>query len=159
MCRARWVIAFLFILFAFQARSQTKHTQEFHKSHPEAFTLFFYKSTIRMLDPTNSDDYFNMIKDIEKAKFLRLDEASVSEAELNQFIASIKEDSFEEGVTMRKQGAVANVFIRDAEGEKSGLIFIMKSEGQVFLLDIVGKVEMANLMELTQKINLFESIF
>jgi hypothetical protein len=141
------------------AKAQTKETNDFHDAHPEAFTLFFYKSTIRMLDPTNSEEYFNMIKDIERAKFLRFDESEISDSDLQNYITAIKNVSFEEGMTMRQGSGTANVFIRDAESEKSGIIFIMKSEDQVFILDIVGKVQVSKLMELTQKINVFESLF
>ena len=154
-------ISFLLIglLVSALAFCQTRQTEEFHDSHPDAFTLFFYKSTIRMLDPTNSDEYFNMIKDIERAKFLRLRKSDVTDEELQQFVASIKKESFEEGVTMRQPQGTANVFIRDAEGQKHGIIFIMKAEDEVFILDIVGKVKISSLMELTQKINVFESLF
>lgn len=140
-------------------KAQTKETNDFHHAHPEAFTLFFYKSTIRMLDPTNSDEYFNMIKDIERAKFLRFNESEISDSDIQNYIASIKEVSFEAGMTMRQGAGTANVFIRDAVSEKSGIIFIMKADDQVFILDIVGKVQVSKLMELTKKINIFESLF
>lgn len=150
------IIAFFVANSAF---GQTRQTNDFHDAHPDAFSLFFYKSTIRMLDPTNSDEYFEMIKDIEKAKFLRLDDSDVDEEEIAKFISDIKAASFEEGMTMRQGSGTANVFIRDSEGMRHGIIFIMKAEGEVFILDIVGQVQISRLMELTEKINVFESLF
>ena len=155
----RGALTFLGIFISASMFAQTKQTNDFHDAHPEAFTLFFYKSTIRMLDPTNSDDYFEMIKDIEKAKFLRLDDSDVTDEEITDYVAQIKKVSFEEGMTMRQAGGTANVFIRDTPGEKHGIIFIMKNGSDIFILDLVGKVQISRLSELTEKINVFESLF
>jgi hypothetical protein len=155
----RWVLFFFLLTLSSWSMAQTIHTQKLHEEHPDAFTLFFYKSTIRMLDPTNSEEYFNMIKGIEKAKFLRFDSLELSDDDLAQFKKEIMADSFEEGMTFRRSEGTANVFIRDKEGEKEGIIFIMKAEDEVYILDIVGKVAVSSLMELTKKMDSFKTSF
>ena len=152
-------IILFFLILSNWSLAQTKHTQKLHDDHPDAFTLFFYKSTIRMLDPANSDEYFNMIKGIEKAKFLRFDSLELADEVLADFMKAIISDSFEEGVTFRSSEGTGNVFIRDKEGTKEGIIFIMKGEAEIYILDIVGKVELSSLMELTKKIDSFKTSF
>jgi len=57
--------------------AQTKTTEELDKKY-EGLSLYFYKNTLRMLNQTDNKDFDELIKDIEKMKFLMIDKTKSS---------------------------------------------------------------------------------
>ena len=53
--------------------AQTKTTEELHKKYSEGLALFFYNNTMRMLNQSDDKEFDELIKDIEKMKFLMIE--------------------------------------------------------------------------------------
>jgi len=139
--------------------AQTKETKKFYEDHPQARAYYFYKSVIRMIDFTDSDEYFDMVKGIEKAVLVNFDSLSISDQDLLQYKKSIENNAYEEAMTFRRSRGTASVYIKEDNGKMEGLIVFMKADSQVFILDIIGKVELSKLMDLTNKFEDFKDIF
>src|SRR6266513_6404650 len=90
-----------FLLFAFAAtQAQTNTTQELDKKY-EGLSLYFYKNTLRMLNQTDNKEFDELIKDIEKMKFLMINKSksSFADAEYKKLKNGYQSESYEEMMT------------------------------------------------------------
>jgi len=131
-------------LFAsFGVSAQSKTTEDLHKKYSEALSLFFYNNTLRMLNQKNDKDYDELIKNIEKMKFLMIDKAKTFKtADYKKLVDGYKSESFEEIMTSRYQGKNFDVLLKESGGKVKGTIVLVNDSSSLFILDIVGSVAM-----------------
>ena len=152
MKRNLWLVS-LILIIDLVAFGQTKSTQELHEKYDEAFTLFFYKSTLKMMTPDNQE-FKDLIGGIEKAKLLRVQKGSKFEdGDVAKYISDIKDESFEEAMTVRHDGDNMNVYIKEDNGETEGVILLLDSKNEFSILDIVGNVDLGKISLLAQQID------
>jgi len=152
MKRILWLVSIILIIDSV-AVGQTKSTQELHEKYDEAFTLFFYKSTLKMMTPDNQE-FKDLIGGIEKAKLLRVEKDSRFEyGDVAKYISDIKGESFEVAMTVRHDGNNMNVYIKEDDGKTEGVILLLDSENEFSILDIVGSVDLGKISLLAQQID------
>lgn len=151
----RVVVFLTFLVLPLLTRAQSETTSRFHQDHEEAFTLFFYHNTLRMMNMTDDPDFHEMIKDIDKMKFLRLDKEKdeVDNQELNDLIARYHQESFDDLMNMRSEGMKFNIFIQEKNKVTTGLVILFEDKESFSILDIKGAVPLSRIAELATKIS------
>jgi len=127
---------------ALQAQAQTKTTENLDEKH-DGTSLYFYKNTLRMLNQKEDKEFDDMIKDIEKIRFVMIDR--VTDKFSNADYKKLKEDytkkeSFEEIMTGRLEGRNLNVYVRESGGKVKGTLIMASDSSNVYVLDILGKI-------------------
>jgi hypothetical protein len=125
-----------------QALAQTKTTELLDEKH-EGTSLYFYKNTLRMLNQKEDPEFDDMIKDIEKIRFLMIDrrEEDFSDAEYKQLKNDYtKKELYEEIMNGRMDGRNLNVYVREKGGDVRGTIIMASDSSNVYVLDILGKI-------------------
>ena len=136
------------------AFSQTSATQELHEKYEGAFTMFFYKSTLKMMTPEDNQEFKELIGGIEKAKLLRVNKSNgFQEEDVKNYISEIKRQSYEEAMTIRHDGNNMNVFVKEDDGQTEGVILFMNSENDLSILDIIGNIDLSKITQLTRQID------
>ena len=131
------------LLACFNVSAQTKTTEDLHKKYSEALSLFFYNNTLRMLNQNDDKDYDELIKNIEKMKFLMIDKAkSFKPADYKKLVAEYKSESYEEIMTSRYQGKNFDVLLKDSGGKVKGTVVLVNDSTSLYVLDIVGSIAM-----------------
>ena len=122
--------------------AQTKTTQDLDDRFDDGLSLYFYKNTLRMLNQTDSKEFDELIKDIEKMKFLMIDKTKVnfSAADYKKLLVGYKGESYEEMMTSRFQGKYFNIFLKEKNGDVKGTIILASDSTNLYVLDIVGKI-------------------
>lgn len=148
-------IAFLFLLSASIAYSQTKTTEDLDKRFEDGLSLYFYKNTLRMLNQTDSKEFDELIKDIEKMKFLMIDKTKdkFSNADYKKLLIGYKDESYEEMVTSRFQGKNFGVYIKETRGDVKGTVILASDSTNLYVLDIVGKIAINKATDLFKTID------
>jgi hypothetical protein len=144
-------LAFLFCVIgmAAGANAQSKTTEELAKNNSEALSLFFYNNTLRMLNQQEDKDFDELIKDIEKMKFLMIDKkTSFNNGGYKKLVSSYKAESFEEIMTSRHQGKNFDVFIKEKNGDTKGMLVLVNDSTNLYVLDIVGKIALDKVTKL-----------
>jgi len=123
------------------AVGQTKTTTALDEKY-EGLSLYFYKNTLRMLNQTDDKEFDELIKDIEKMKFLMIDknESKFSKADYTKLLAGYKSESYEEMMTSRFEGRSFDVYLREKDGDVKGTIILANDSTSLFVLDIIGKI-------------------
>lgn len=138
-------LAFLLLTAVLPATGQSKTTRSLEEKYDASLTLFFYKNTLRMLNQQETREFDELIQDVEKMKFLMLDKSSVNfnPTEYRKLIAEYQNESFEPIVTSRIDGRNFDVYLRDTKGSKPGTVVLVNDSSSLFILDIVGKIDVS----------------
>lgn len=137
---------FLFLLImagATPALAQTKTTEKLDADH-DGMSLYFYKNTLRMLNQKEDPAFDEMIKDIEKIRFVMVDR-NEGKKFTNDDYAKLKSDylkkeSYEEIMNGRMEGRNLNVLVRESGGKVKGTVIMAGDSSNLYVLDILGKV-------------------
>lgn len=136
---------FLLIILAgaTQALAQTKTTEKLDADY-DGMSLYFYKNTLRMLNQKEDPAFDDMIKDIEKIRFVLIDRNDGKKF-TNSDYAKLKSDylkkeSFEEIMNGRMEGRNLNVLVRESGGKVQGTVIMAGDSSNLYVLDILGKI-------------------
>ena len=121
--------------------AQTKTTQALDDKY-EGLSLYFYKNTLRMLNQTDDPSFDELIKDIEKMKFMMIDKAGLnfSKQDYAKLLAGYKSENYEEMMTGRYDGRNFDIYLREQNGDIKGTVILANDSSSLFVLDIKGKI-------------------
>jgi len=132
----RYILILLVVFLSTGAQAQSKTTENLQKKYSESLALFFYNSTLRMVNLTEDKEFDELIKDIEKMKFLMIKKEGFEKADYKRLINDYKSEAFEEMMTSRHDGKNFDVYMKD--GKSKGMIVTVNDEDNLYVLDIVG---------------------
>jgi len=134
------LLAFLFLCLSTMAQSKT--TESLHKQYDDALALFFYNNTLRMINQGGDKEFDELIKDVEKMKFLMIDKnaKNFGAADYKKLVGNYKAEAFEEIMTSRHQGKNFDVYMKEKNGKTSGMIVAVNDSTNLYVLDIVGSI-------------------
>jgi hypothetical protein len=136
----RYTLILILALTTTTLWAQTKTTEDLHKQNKEAFTLFFYHNTLRMFNQQEDKEFDELIKDIEKMKFIMVEQKNFGNAEYKKLVSGYKSESFEEIMSSRFEGKNLDVFLKEVKGKTKGMVITVKDTEKIYVLDIVGSI-------------------
>ena len=130
--------------------AQSKTTEALAKKHGDALSLFFYNNTLRMLNQTDDPNFDEIIKDIEKMKFLLIkkDEKNFNASGYKQLVSEYKAEAFEEIMTSRFEGKNFDVFLKEKDGKTKGMLVLVNDTESLYVLDILGSINVTKVTDL-----------
>ncbi len=141
---------------AAQALAQTKTTEKLDKDYG-GMSLYFYKNTLRMLNQKEDPAFDEMIKDIEKIRFVMIDRnegKKFTSADYTKLKSEyLKKESFEEIMNGRMDGRNMNVIVRESGGKVKGTVIMAGDSSNLYVLDILGKVALEKASSLFKMID------
>ena len=139
--------------------AQSSTTQDFHEDHENAFVLFFYSNTLKMLNQTDDPEFAELIKDIDKMKFIRVDklEEGLNKDDYNELVESYYDEDFEDLMTMRHEGMNVNAYIQEDDGETTGIVILMQDDTTISILDIKGAIPISKMASLISKVKQYNN--
>jgi len=144
VCSASWTVT-----------AQSETTQALQKRFDDSFSLYFYKNTLRMLNQADNKDFDEMIKNIEKMKFLVIDKikANFAAADYKKLIRDYKSETYEEAVTSRYEGRSFDVYLKDRKGSTLGTVVLVNDSTSLYVLDILGTIDVRQASKLFSSID------
>ena len=152
-------LTLLILLTAPVCFAQSGATQEFSEKFDESsFELFFYKSTLRMLNMSSTQEYYEMVKDIEKAKFINVSKADSIDYtnDYSGFISELQDEGYQELMKLRHQGNDMNILEKSDQGKSEGMVIVVNAPDYLIVLDIIGTFDMQNASKLISTIQSFD---
>jgi hypothetical protein len=147
------ILILLLVLPVFVS-AQTKTTEELDKKY-EGLSLYFYKNTLRMLNQSDNKDFDELIKDIEKMKFLMIDKtkSKFADSDYKTLKSSYGTEQYEEMMTSRFQGKNFDVYIKQDGGRVKGTVIMASDSTNLYVLDILGRVALDKATSLFSTLN------
>ena len=130
--------------------AQSKTTDALQKKYEGSLALFFYNNTLRMLNQKEDPAFDDLIKDIEKMKFLMIkkEDNHVSAVDYKNLVKEYKAESFEEIMTSRFEGKSFDIFVREKDNKTKGMLVLVNDSTNLFVLDILGSIALNNVTKL-----------
>jgi hypothetical protein len=147
-------IGIICLLAVVGTSAQTKTTEDLDLE-VDGLSLYFYKNTLRMLNQSDNKDFDEMVKDVEKMRFLLIDRVSEG-LDAKEYVAlkdRYAKESFEQVMTSRYEGKNFDVFVREADGKVKGTVILASDSSQLFVLDILGKVALEKIPAFFQSLD------
>ena len=137
------------------AHGQSKTTQSLHDANKDAMALFFYKNTLRMINQTESKEFDDLIKDIEKMKFLVIDkaQANINGTKFKTLVGDYKKEGYEEIMSSRFDGRNFDIYLKEKSGKVAGTVVLVNDSTDLYVLDILGSVPINKVPQFFQTID------
>ncbi len=148
------IFAIVFTGLTIGATAQSKTTTQLQQKYPDSFSAFFYHNTLRMVNQTENKEFDELIKDIEKMKFLMIDKKDLFRTTdylrlKKQYLA----ETFEEVMTTRYQGRNLDVLLKERSGKTQGMVVLVNDSASLYVLDIVGRIALDKVTSLYKAID------
>jgi hypothetical protein len=147
----RFPIIIFFTIISLAVNAQSKTTEALHEKNSDALALFFYNNTLRMLNQNDDPEFDALIKNIEKMKFLMIGKKDKA-LDFKKLASDYKAESFEEVMTSRYQGKNFDVYIQEKNKKTSAMLVLVNDEDNLYVLDIVGSIDMNNVTKFYSKL-------
>ncbi|MBX2970013.1 MAG: DUF4252 domain-containing protein [Cyclobacteriaceae bacterium] len=139
---------------AFSAFPQSNTTNKLQEKYNKAFSLFFYQNTLRMINQTEDKEFDELIKDIEKMKFLMIEkETSFKPADYSKLKKDYVTETFEEVMSTRYQGRNFDVLLKEKSGKTLGMVVLINDSTSLYVLDMVGSIALDKVTTLYNKLD------
>lgn len=151
----KFLLAVVLLAILIPASGQSKTTLNVEEEYEASLVLFFYKNTLRMLNQQESPEFDQLIENIEKMKFLLVDKTkgNFGKTEYQKLVTAYKQEDFEPIVTSRIEGRNFDVFLRDMKGSKPGTVVLVNDSSSLYILDMVGKIDVTQVGTLMNTID------
>ena len=145
------VFTFLLTIFSLSSNAQNSVVTDFKENHATTLSLYFYPSTLRMVNIERNPEFDEMIREIKKARFFKMDSGAVSQNDLKELSAKLINEGFEEVMFVKNKDMDIRVW--GIENINPELIIISKAEEEVILLEINGMINIAKIPKLAETFN------
>lgn len=142
------IATLLFVLAGFYAEAQSKTTQVLDEKY-DGLSLFFYRNTLRMLNQKDDPVFDELIKDIEKMRFMMINktDSKFTNDDYKKLLAGYKGEAYEEVMSGRADGRTFTVYLHETNGHVEGTVILAKDDESVMVLDILGKIALNKVPE------------
>lgn len=150
----KFILTVILISSAGFVLGQTKTTQSLDDKY-DGLTLYFYRNTLRMLNQTEDPAFDELIKDIEKMRFLMIDKtkSSFKKEDYKKLLSSYRGEEYEEMMTGRFEGRDFDVYLKERDGDIKGTVILANDSTSLIVLDILGKIALNKAPELFKVID------
>lgn len=137
------IFIFLFISAPCLLLAQSETTQALQKRYSDSFSAFFYRNTLRMLNQTENKEFDELIRNIEKMKFLLVDKTkeNFGAADYKKLTRDYEKETYEPIVTARHEGKNFDIYLKDKNGSTLGTVVLVNDSTSLYVLDIMGSID------------------
>lgn len=140
-------LALTITLLPLLGMGQSKTTESLQQEFKGSLTLFFYNNTLRMINQQEDKEFDEIIRDIEKMKFLAV-RKNEWHVDYKRIVNDYKKERFEEVMTSRHDGKNFDIFLKEKNGKTSAMLVLVNSDDNLFVLDILGSIPMDKVTKL-----------
>lgn len=118
--------------------AQSKRIGELREEQIHGLHLYFYPSSIRMLNVSKDEQFYELVKDIKNVRYMNFSNSPAVHERLSLLKNQLEEEGYEELMVMRLQQA--NVKLMTHTKRANNMVAIVNMDEQWFVLDLRGKI-------------------
>lgn len=105
-----------------------------------------------MLNQKDDAEFDELIKDIEKMRFLMISKDNRS-LDYKKLVKDYQSESFEAVMTSRHEGKNFDVYLKEKNGHANGMIVLINDSTNLYVLDILGSIALSKIGKLYNAID------
>lgn len=119
--------------------AQSATTERLQRQYPGSLNLFFYHNTLRMINQQESETFDELIKDIQKMRFLMIRKSDLKPEAYSSLIKDYRAERFEPIMNARHDGRNFDVYLKET-GKEKGMLVLVNDTDNLMVLDILGSI-------------------
>jgi hypothetical protein len=137
------------------APGQSKSITRFRADFKENSNMFFYSSTLKMLNTENNPEVAGMLNDIEEIRVLNYDKANrkFTGEDIKGLKSSLLDENYNIIMVLNEKDNSINLYSREKRGKTVGFVAIFDNRESLVLIDLIGSIDVKKFMELKQKLD------
>lgn len=139
------------LLVSIYGYAQNSAVTDFQETHGTALSLYFYPSTLRMINLERNVEFDALIRNVRKARFFRMDSGMVTKDDLQKLTEELSDEGFEEMMFLKNRDMDVRVW--GIEKRIPETIIISKAEHEVMLLEVNGMINIAKIPKIMEAFN------
>lgn len=148
--RRSFLIFFPVLLFSFNGFSQSQTVSKLVKTGLHDVHLFFYPSTLRMLNIQKDPGWYELVRGVNHLRLLTFSSDSLLGNVQSEMVKSLEGEGFEEVLTYRAAEVKVRLYGKYSGDEMQGLVGLIFQEEENFVVDLDGKVDPMHIYKLSQ---------
>ncbi len=151
----RYFIAISLLICTQCIFAQSKSISRFRADHPENTNMFFYSSTLKMLNTENNAQLADLIKDIEEIRILNYDKEKqhLSREHISDLKKALASEEYNNLMMMNEKGSAINLYSREKRGKTIGFVAVVEDKGTLTLIDLTGSIDVKKFMDLKNSLD------
>jgi hypothetical protein len=139
---------------------QSKSITRFRSDFKENSNMFFYSSTLKMLNADNNPEIADIINDIEEIRVLNYNKAEqkFKNEDIAELKNSLTDEEYNVIMMVNEKGNVINLYNREKKGKTVGFVALVENTNSLVLIDLIGSIDVKKFMELKQKLDIQKGI-
>jgi hypothetical protein len=136
--------------------AQSKSIERFRKLHKEDQNVFFYSSTIKMLNNENEPEFADLIKDIDKVMVLlyEKEKQKFNTQDIIELKNNLQKEKYVPLLIINENNNTINLYKRDRKEKTVGFSAIVDNKESLVIIDVKGSIDFKKFMEFKNKIDL-----
>lgn len=133
---------------------QSKSISRFRSDFKEDFNVFFYSSTLKMLNKENDPELADILNGIEEIKVLNYNKQNraFKADDVVALKTDLDKESYKNIMMIRENGNSIQVYNREKKGKTYGFVAIIENTENLILIDLIGSIDIKKFMALQKKI-------
>jgi len=117
--------------------------------------MFFYSSTLKMLNSENNPDLSEILENIEEIRVLNYKKADqkFSKEDISDLKGSLEKETYNSIMMINEKGNSISVYNRERKGRTSGMVAIVENMESLVLIDLIGNIDVKKFLQLKQKLD------
>lgn len=152
----RIILPMLWLLLSVSTYGQSRSIERFRQDHKENSNLFFYRSTLKMLNAENNPQLADLLSEIEEIRVLNYDKGQQNFTRDDIFMlkGALAEEAYVNLMMTHEKGNSLSLYSREKRGKTVGFVAVVESEESLILIDLIGNIDVKKFLELKQKLDI-----
>jgi hypothetical protein len=149
-------VLFFLVMIQVIGAAQSISIERFRKLHKEDQNVFFYSSTIKMLNTENEPGFSDLIKDIDKVMVLLYEKQKhkFSTQEITELLNDLQKENYVPMLIINENANTINLYKRDKKGKTVGFTALVDNKDNLVIIDVKGSIDFNKFIEFKNKIDL-----
>lgn len=136
--------------------AQSKSIERFRKLHKEDQNVFFYSSTMKMLNTENEPEFADLIKDIDKVMVLlyEKEKQKLKAQEITGLKNDLNKEKYVPLMLINENGNTINLYKKDKKEKTIGFAALVDNKDNFVIIDVKGSIDFKKFIEFKNRIDL-----
>jgi hypothetical protein len=150
------LIFFFLLLVPSLLFGQSKSITRFRSDFKENSNMFFYSSTLKMLNSENNPELADLLSGVEEIRVLnyKREEQKLKNSDIAGLKNALKNESYNNIMMINDKGNSINLYSREKNGKMTGFVAIVENTVDLILIDLTGSIDVKKFMQLKQKLDM-----
>jgi len=135
--------------------AQSKSIEHFRRNYRENSNLFFYKSTLNMLNSANNEEFSKLLDNIEEIRVLNysISQQSFTTEDIKTLKKSVEKEGYNQVLLFNEKGNTITLYNKLKKDKTVGFLGVVENRENLIIIDLIGSVDINAFMELKKKID------